>query len=792
MPWVRDDKCVYKKKSDGSRGEKKGCSDTVTKAKKYMKRLYALGEIDEAEEAELLTFETDDMVFGGGGDPEAEEGDEGELEEALIREWVRYRLLLEQEQADTPIPTEVTTENIGEFLKNISTNKSDSVSAKKAEMSGEKLKAALIEDPTLAQSLQASATSQKQRKIAFQFILASECCGFDELFAVTGTSMPEEEKLSAILDFVEGDYALSDKKGRQVGLDIKNQLGDVVDRTTDGATAQRIQEVIGGILYEKMTSLIGSPGHEKLTRELVDEFRNQLSPGAKSENNQTRFNFEGGFKDPVKKALKEITKEGSTWEVDLAEALQKSIGRMGGSSDGAVVVPIGRRSENNVWTGGDYPGFMVVPNLIKDYIVGGDGALKISEDSELIERLATNKLIKGVMVITRTSAGIQNELDAAEDLLQLTAGGEQIMSIPTGDGSSTIDIAISGAGHNSSEDPAIRAAVQQMQQASGVTDVKPDMFFKVVNAETGAEEVKGVSIKKKNAEYALSGDRILGDLVDAILNIAKKDKALADALNSGDVRFDLEAALGEVGADVAEASVFGAGTNRVDYVLKGDFSKTRPELNSETGKLEYPANSGVKLYSTFDEFLAGEPYPSLVFRRAEAGRGGRKTPDGQRTIRPVIMFTSGRGDDQTSAVSGDAGLQVAGNNALQLMQAHLEILRNIIHESLLLEDLDRSDRSEIKRMISKEIEGVTNRRQIEKTFQTQFDKELRKALGVSFFGTPGKINKFVVDAINDEVARILGDKATRQMMADITKEVLVRLYKELSFHQEPVIRRIKI
>ncbi len=124
------------------------------------------------------------------------------------------------------------------------------------------------------------------------------------------------------------------------------------------------------------------------------------------------------------------------------------------------------------------------------------------------------------------------------------------------------------------------------------------------------------------------------------------------------------------------------------------------------------------------------------------------------------------------------------------MQSESQI-RSIVHQYL-TEDLDRSDRSEIKRMISKEIEGVTNRRQIEKTFQTQFDKELRKALGVSFFGTPGKINKFVVDAINDEVARILGDKATRQMMADITKEVLVRLYKELSFHQEPVIRRIKI
>lgn len=41
MPYIRVGKCVYKKNSDGSRGEKKGCSDTVEKAKDYMKALYA-------------------------------------------------------------------------------------------------------------------------------------------------------------------------------------------------------------------------------------------------------------------------------------------------------------------------------------------------------------------------------------------------------------------------------------------------------------------------------------------------------------------------------------------------------------------------------------------------------------------------------------------------------------------------------------------------------------------------------------------------------------------------------
>ena len=45
MPYKRVDKCVYKKKRDGSQGEKKGCSKTVAMAKKYLKALYTVDEI---------------------------------------------------------------------------------------------------------------------------------------------------------------------------------------------------------------------------------------------------------------------------------------------------------------------------------------------------------------------------------------------------------------------------------------------------------------------------------------------------------------------------------------------------------------------------------------------------------------------------------------------------------------------------------------------------------------------------------------------------------------------------
>ena len=44
MPYIRKGKCVYKKNSDGSHGEKVGCSETEDKAKRYLKRLYAVEE----------------------------------------------------------------------------------------------------------------------------------------------------------------------------------------------------------------------------------------------------------------------------------------------------------------------------------------------------------------------------------------------------------------------------------------------------------------------------------------------------------------------------------------------------------------------------------------------------------------------------------------------------------------------------------------------------------------------------------------------------------------------------
>ena len=78
MPYKRVGKCVYKKKPDGSKGKKagtesskesslrdwfgrkgakgkkKGCSTSVEKAKKYLKKLYSVEEIVRHELIKIL------------------------------------------------------------------------------------------------------------------------------------------------------------------------------------------------------------------------------------------------------------------------------------------------------------------------------------------------------------------------------------------------------------------------------------------------------------------------------------------------------------------------------------------------------------------------------------------------------------------------------------------------------------------------------------------------------------------------------------------------------------------
>ena len=82
---------------------------------------------------------------------------------------------------------------------------------------------------------------------------------------------------------------------------------------------------------------------------------------------------------------------------------------------------------------------------------------------------------------------------------------------------------------------------------------------------------------------------------------------------------------------------------------------------------------------------------------------------------------------------------------------------------LIREELTKSDKAQIKKMISTEVERA----------QKDFKKVLKKE-------------------VEAEISKALKDKATKEEIGDITKKVLKKLYKDLSLHHPYIIDRIKI
>tara|TARA_R100000234_G_C4978445_1_gene169583 strand:+ start:856 stop:1134 length:279 start_codon:yes stop_codon:yes gene_type:complete len=82
---------------------------------------------------------------------------------------------------------------------------------------------------------------------------------------------------------------------------------------------------------------------------------------------------------------------------------------------------------------------------------------------------------------------------------------------------------------------------------------------------------------------------------------------------------------------------------------------------------------------------------------------------------------------------------------------------------LIREELTKSDKAQIKKMISSEVDRA--------------QKDFKKILKTE---------------VEDQVSKMLKDKATKEEIGDITKKLLKKLYKDLSLHHPYIIDRIKI
>ena len=108
------------------------------------------------------------------------------------------------------------------------------------------------------------------------------------------------------------------------------------------------------------------------------------------------------------------------------------------------------------------------------------------------------------------------------------------------------------------------------------------------------------------------------------------------------------------------------------------------------------------------------------------------------------------------------------------LYAHHEPLGNLIKESLLLEELTKTDKKTIERMVRKQIKRDMARQ------KEEYSKEMKK------------LRDDLAKIVAKEVTVVLKDKVTREDIADITKDILKKLYRELSFWSPNVIDKLKL
>ena len=103
-----------------------------------------------------------------------------------------------------------------------------------------------------------------------------------------------------------------------------------------------------------------------------------------------------------------------------------------------------------------------------------------------------------------------------------------------------------------------------------------------------------------------------------------------------------------------------------------------------------------------------------------------------------------------------------------------------LRTNLLIESLTKTDKRDIDRMIAKAF--VSNGPQQKKEIKKAIEKEINSSA----------MKRLVAEIVSSEITKNLKSGKGKEITVDITKRVLLRLYRELAYNYTPVIDRIKI
>ena len=117
-------------------------------------------------------------------------------------------------------------------------------------------------------------------------------------------------------------------------------------------------------------------------------------------------------------------------------------------------------------------------------------------------------------------------------------------------------------------------------------------------------------------------------------------------------------------------------------------------------------------------------------------------------------------------------------------------LRMLIRETLLNEELTKTDKKEVERLIRKGIER--DRAEQKKLIKKELEAEMKTALGTSFFGYKGTINQFVSDEIDKRFDKGRRDPHFAETVETICKEILKKFHRDMALKYPQMVDRIKI
>jgi len=135
----------------------------------------------------------------------------------------------------------------------------------------------------------------------------------------------------------------------------------------------------------------------------------------------------------------------------------------------------------------------------------------------------------------------------------------------------------------------------------------------------------------------------------------------------------------------------------------------------------------------------------------------------------------------TTSVEGvDDMVRILEENVSRSTLLVKSVNRILAVDKILQEELTRTDKKDIDRMIAKRIEK--DRAEQKRLFKKNLEEELKSS----------KFQKIILEMAKDEMGRELKGKQLEGAVLEITKKVIKKLYRELSYSYNPVIDRIKL